>query len=93
MKSRKLSGATTVICVDALPERLDMARRLGADHVINIRKADPVAEIMRITDGRGVDVAIEALGAQATFEGCLRGFVREVHFRASGSTRAISKSH
>ena len=33
---------------------------------------DPVEEIMRLTDGRGVDVAIEALGTQATFEACLR---------------------
>ena len=33
---------------------------------------DPVDEIMRLTDGRGVDVAIEALGTQATFEACLR---------------------
>jgi threonine dehydrogenase-like Zn-dependent dehydrogenase len=68
----KLSGATTVIGVDALPERLDRARRLGADHVIDFRKTDPVEEIMRITDGRGVDVAIEALGTQTTFESCLR---------------------
>lgn len=68
----KLSGATTIIGVDALPERLEMAKRLGADHVVNIRKADPVHEIMRITGGRGVDVGIEALGTQMTFEACLR---------------------
>ena len=68
----KLAGATTIIGVDALPERLEMAKRLGADHVVNFRKADPVAEIMRITDGRGVDVAVEALGTQSTFESCLR---------------------
>ena len=68
----KLSGATTIIGVDAIPERLEMAKRLGADHVVNIRKADPVREIMSITGGRGVDVAIEALGTQTTFEACLR---------------------
>jgi len=68
----KLAGATTIIGVDALPERLDVARRLGADHVVNFRQVDPVAEIMRITGGRGVDVAIEALGTQTTFESCLR---------------------
>ena len=49
-----------------------MARRVGADVVIDFRKADPVDEIMRLTDGRGVDVAIEALGLQSTFENCLR---------------------
>ena len=68
----RLSGATTNIGIDGLPERLEIARRLGADYVVNFRSADPVAEIMRITNGRGVDVAIEALGTQVTFEACLR---------------------
>jgi threonine dehydrogenase-like Zn-dependent dehydrogenase len=68
----KLLGATTVIGVDRVPARLDVARRLGADIVVDFSKVDPVEEIMRITDGRGVDVAIEALGTQATFESCLR---------------------
>ena len=45
---------------------------MGADHVVDFSKVDPVAEIMRLTDGRGVDVAIEALGTQQTFEACLR---------------------
>src|SRR5262245_1752312 len=49
-----------------------MSRRLGADHVIDFKGADPVADIMRLTEGRGVDVAIEALGSQTTFEGALR---------------------
>ena len=44
-----------------------MAKKLGADWVINFREVDPVDEIMRITAGRGVDVAIEALGTQETF--------------------------
>ena len=68
----RLSGATTVIGVDRLANRLEMARRMGADHVIDSSHTDPVAEIMRLTGGRGVDVAIEALGTQATFEACLR---------------------
>jgi threonine dehydrogenase-like Zn-dependent dehydrogenase len=68
----KLMGASKIIAVDKLPERLAVARRLGADHVVDFSKANPVEEIMRITDGRGVDVAIEALGTQATFESCLR---------------------
>ena len=67
----RLSGATTIIGVDTLAERLEMARRLGADHVVDFKKVNPVDEILRITGGRGVDVAIEALGTQATFEACL----------------------
>jgi alcohol dehydrogenase len=68
----RLSGATTIIGVDTVAERLKMARRVGVDHVVDFKKFDPVDEIMRITEGRGVDVAIEALGTQTTFEACLR---------------------
>ncbi|HEX2941070.1 MAG TPA: NAD(P)-dependent alcohol dehydrogenase [Rhodopila sp.] len=68
----RLSGATTIVAIDGIPGRLDMARRCGADVALNFREVDPVAEIMRLTDGRGVDVAIEALGTQATFESALR---------------------
>ncbi|CAG0986272.1 alcohol dehydrogenase [Methylophilaceae bacterium] len=68
----KLMGATRIFAVDALPERLAMARSLGADVTINYKERDPVQAILEATDGRGVDVAIEALGTQATFESCLR---------------------
>ena len=68
----KLSGASMVIGVDRLPDRLRVARQMGADHVIDSSRVDPVAEIMRLTEGRGVDIAIEALGLQETFEASLR---------------------
>ncbi len=68
----KLKGATTIIAVETVPERIEMAKRIGADIVIDFKNADPVDEIMRVTNGRGVDVAIEALGLQSTFENCLR---------------------
>lgn len=68
----KLSGATTVIGVDRLENRLRIARLMGADHVIDSSQQDPVEAIMRLTNGRGVDVAIEALGTQKTFEASLR---------------------
>lgn len=68
----KLMGATTIIGVETVPERIAMAKSMGADHVVDFGKADPVAEIMKMTDGRGVDVAIEALGLPETFEAALR---------------------
>lgn len=68
----KLRGATTIIAVDTVPERLEMAKAMGADFVIDFSKVDPVEEIMRLTEGRGVDAAIEALGLQQTFESSLR---------------------
>jgi threonine dehydrogenase-like Zn-dependent dehydrogenase len=68
----RLMGATTIIGVDTVPERLAVARTLGADHVIDFKECDPVEQIMALTDGRGVDVAIEALGTRGTFESSLR---------------------
>ena len=68
----KLMGATTIIGVETVAARAAVARRLGADHIVDFRKQNPVDEILAITHGRGVDVAIEALGTQATFEAALR---------------------
>ncbi|NDV88491.1 zinc-binding dehydrogenase [Aurantimonas aggregata] len=68
----RLMGATTIIGVDTVPERLAVARSLGVDHVVDFKAGDPVEAIMKLTDGRGVDVAIEALGTQQTFESCLK---------------------
>lgn len=68
----KLLGATKIIGVDTVPARMQAAKKLGCDCVIDFATTDPVAEIMRLTDGRGVDVAIEALGTQGTFQSALR---------------------
>ena len=68
----RLKGATQIIVVDTVPSRLEAARRMGADIVLDYQQVDPVAEILRLTGGRGADVAIEALGTQQTFESCLR---------------------
>jgi threonine dehydrogenase-like Zn-dependent dehydrogenase len=68
----KLKGAGLIIGVDSDPVRAQMARRMGADIVLDHTKVDAVAEILRLTNGVGVDVAIEALGTQPTFESALR---------------------
>jgi threonine dehydrogenase-like Zn-dependent dehydrogenase len=68
----KLMGATTIIAVESVPARMEIARKMGADHVVDFTQGDVVEQIMALTDGRGVDVAIEALGRQETFEAGLR---------------------
>jgi alcohol dehydrogenase len=68
----KLHGASFVIGTESDPARIAMAKRMGADVVLDPKTTDVIAEIKRLTDGRGVDVAIEALGTQETFEGALR---------------------
>ena len=56
------SGASMVIQTDMEDSRLSLAKDLGADHTINVTKADPVESIKELTGGYGVDVAIEAVG-------------------------------
>lgn len=68
----RLMGATTIIGVDTVPARMGVARQLGATHTVDFKDGNVVARIMAITNGRGVDVAIEALGTQGTFESALR---------------------
>jgi threonine dehydrogenase-like Zn-dependent dehydrogenase len=68
----RLKGASLIIGVDSDPVRLKMAKQMGADETVDFSRTDAVREIMKITRGRGVDVAIEALGLQQTFESCLR---------------------
>jgi len=68
----KLRGASRILTVDSVPARMAISKHLGADMVIDFTRRDPVVTIMELTNGRGVDVAIEALGTQQTFESCLR---------------------
>jgi alcohol dehydrogenase len=68
----KLKGASHIFAVDGVEKRLEMSKLLGATTTINYKTHDPVEVIKDLTRGRGVDVAIEALGTQTTFESCLR---------------------
>ena len=67
----RLMGASLVIGVDGDDARLEIAKKMGVDAVLDYRTTDTVAEIKKLTNG-GADVAIEALGLQETFENCLR---------------------
>src|ERR1044071_9879552 len=66
----RLLGASMVIGVDGDDTRIAMAKKMGVDVVIDYREVDPVSAIRHLTGG--VDVAIEALGTQQTFESALR---------------------
>jgi alcohol dehydrogenase len=68
----RLMGASLIIGVDSNPTRLEMAKKMGADVVIDYTQEDPVAKVKELTEGRGADVAIEALGIQETFENCMK---------------------
>ncbi|WP_430593253.1 NAD(P)-dependent alcohol dehydrogenase [Humidisolicoccus flavus] len=55
----KVAGATTIIAVDVIPERLELARELGATHTINGKEEDVVAKLMEFTDGLGASYAVD----------------------------------
>jgi alcohol dehydrogenase len=63
-----MKGASRVFTVETIPARAEISRSLGAEVVIDYEKEDVVETVMRLTNGRGADVAIEALGTQSTFE-------------------------
>ena len=70
--SARLLGAGLVIAVDAKPDRKALAKQMGADVVIDPTEGDAVERIMQVTNGLGVDSAIEALGSPVTFENCIK---------------------
>jgi alcohol dehydrogenase len=63
-------GAGLIVAVESVPARVAMAMRLGANQVVE--PAGAVEKILALTGGKGVDVAVEALGTQATLESAAR---------------------
>ena len=58
----RASGATLVVATDLQPYRLEFARRMGADRVVNVREEDPVEIVRELTGGQGVEVLLEFSG-------------------------------
>jgi L-iditol 2-dehydrogenase len=59
----KSLGAQPVILTGTRDNRLEIGKRLGADHVINVRNEDPVAKVRELTEGKGVDYVLECSAA------------------------------
>ena len=92
----RLLGAGLVIAVEAVPRRKELARHYGADIVIDFNERDAVEAIMEITDDIGVDSAIESLGTQKTFEGCIKatrpgGTISNIGYHGKGDTVDIPR--
>lgn len=69
----KARGVSKVIVVDIMEKRLEKAKELGADEVINGKEEDTVARIMELTGGRGFDLGIETAGSQITASQLIKG--------------------
>lgn len=79
MMALKAMGVSKVYVVDIMEKRLNKAMELGADGVINGSQTDAVEEIMKLTDGRGCDLAVETAGTEVTT-------VQAIHMTKKGST-------
>ncbi|MEX0938669.1 MAG: galactitol-1-phosphate 5-dehydrogenase [Pirellulales bacterium] len=73
LQAAKLAGCGRIIAVDLDDGKLEMARQLGADDVLNPRTTGDVpAEVQRLTGGRGADLSFEVVGASATLDTAVR---------------------
>jgi isopropanol dehydrogenase (NADP+) len=68
----KLRGAGLIIGVESVPNRQALARTYGADEIVDFTTEDVVERVWELTEGQGVDTAIEALGADITFQTCVK---------------------
>lgn len=60
--ARNIDSASKIIVVDTIENCLEVAMRMGADHVINPTKEDPVAAIKNLTNGKGAEFVVEGSG-------------------------------
>lgn len=92
-----LAGAKMIIAVDRNPERLADATVFGATHTVNAAEVDAVDVIRKLTDGRGVDFAFEAVGLSATIQQAFdslakRGVAMAVGIAPSNTELTISSA-
>ena len=66
----KRKGAATVVVVDVCDGKLETARQLGADMIVNSKISDPVDVVMSLTNGTGADVVVEAAGSEQSVNQC-----------------------
>lgn len=68
LQGARVAGAGTIIAVDPVASRRELARQLGATAVVDPADGDPVAAVKELTEGRGADTAFEAVGVPAAME-------------------------
>jgi L-iditol 2-dehydrogenase len=71
LQAARAAGCARVFIADVDATRLELARQVGADEVLHGSGAELVAEVMRLTNGRGVDLALEAVGRNETVTGAI----------------------
>ncbi len=85
----RIFGAGRIIGVDVVDFKLQLAKKLGADAVINASEEDPLKEIMALTDGWGVDVSLECAGTEKTMEDAIKSVCGRSRY-ASGRVVSVA---
>jgi len=91
-----LLGAGLIVAVESDPKRQSLSRRFGADEIVDFSREDPVARVLELTGGEGVDSAIEALGDPRTFSDCVKatrpgGTISNVGYHGHGDVVPIPR--
>ena len=70
VQGARIAGSSTIIAIDRIEEKLELAARLGATHTVNASAGEPVEEVLRIAGNDGVDHSFEAIGTPETAQLC-----------------------
>lgn len=92
LMAARIAGCTTLVAVDKLPSRLDLARELGATHVVDAGREDAVARVREITGG-GADYTVEAAGSTAVMAAAIEALGHRgaaVLIGVTGATASVS---
>ncbi|MEF8832031.1 MAG: NAD(P)-dependent alcohol dehydrogenase [Candidatus Thermoplasmatota archaeon] len=96
-KGAELQGAGTILAVESVEKRKELARKYGAEEIVDFTQHDPVEKIMELTNEKGVDSAIEALGMNETFKQCIEvakagGTVSNIGYHGEGEFLEIPRA-
>ena len=80
----KLSGGW-VLAADVGEAKLEMARAMGADALLDVRRGDLAEQVLKATDGHGVEAALDIVASTETLEACLRSLARQGRLVIIGS--------
>ena len=89
MMAGRISGCTKVIAVDIVPSRLKLAKELGATDAINSKDEDAVEAIKKLTDGHGVDYAVDTTGVKKVMEDSIQALAQG----GTTATIAVTDQH
>jgi aryl-alcohol dehydrogenase len=89
MMAGRISGCTKVIAVDIVPSRLKLAKELGATDTINSKDQDAVKAIQDLTDGHGVDYAVDTTGVKKVMEDSIQALAQG----GTTATIAVTDQH